>query len=147
NVNDPPDAVNDAKTVSEDSSANTVDVLANDTDADNLSAPFNEIGRASCRERGSHGTVAIAGDGQSVTYTPDANYYGADSFTYTICDNDAAYGAFTLQDSTRVLSLTNVNDPPDAVNDAKTVSEDSSANTVDVLANDTDADNLSAPFN
>ena len=33
--------------------------------------------------------------------------------------------------------MTNVNDNPDAVNDAATVAEDSGATAIDVLANDT----------
>src|SRR5262249_28770340 len=30
-----------------------------------------------------HGTVAISSDGKSILYTPDPNYSGPDSFTYT----------------------------------------------------------------
>src|SRR4051812_4536597 len=81
NVNDAPVAVNDAKTVVEDSSANTVDVLANDTDADNLSAPFNAGLDVIAMTNDSHGTVAIAADGLSVTYTPAADFYGTDTFS------------------------------------------------------------------
>jgi hypothetical protein len=31
-----------------------------------------------------HGTVVVAGDGLGVSYEPDANYCGFDSFTYTL---------------------------------------------------------------
>src|SRR4029453_17563904 len=75
------------------------------------------------------------------SYTPAANYYGSDSFTYTISD-----GALT-DTATVSVTVTNVNDAPDAVNDNKTVTEDSGANTVAVLANDKDPDNLTAPYN
>ena len=34
-----------------------------------------------------HGTAAINADG-TITYTPAANYNGADSFTYTISDGN-----------------------------------------------------------
>jgi Bacterial Ig domain len=30
-----------------------------------------------------HGTVVVAGDGLVLSYEPDANYCGFDSFTYT----------------------------------------------------------------
>ena len=55
-------------------------MLANDVDvnADPLTI--------TAKTDGAHGTGAIAGDGKSVTYTPEANYFGADSFTYTIAD-------------------------------------------------------------
>src|SRR5207247_241957 len=131
----------------EDSSANTVSVLVNDTDADNLSAPFNagltvigktKIGRASCRERV---------ESPSVTDTPTDNFYGTDTFTYTISDNGATGGAGHVDTATVTVTVTNVNDARVAVNGANSVVEDSSANTVSVLVNDTDADNLSAPFN
>ncbi len=38
------------------------------------------------------------------------------------------------------VTVTAVNDAPDAVNDSATVAEDSGANTVDVLGNDSDID-------
>jgi hypothetical protein len=141
NVNDAPDAVNDAATVAEDSSANPIDVLANDTDADNLSGPANAGLTVTAVTQGAHGSVAITGGGTGVSYTPNANYFGSDSFTYTISD-----GALT-DTATVNITITNVNDAPDAVNDAATVAEDSGANPIDVLANDTDADNLSGPAN
>ena len=44
--------------------------------------------------------------------------------------------------------VTNVNDTPDAVDDAPAAfAEDSTNNAIDVLANDTDPDNLSGPAN
>ncbi len=132
----------------EDSSANTVDVLANDTDADNLSGPVN-AGLTVIAQRPTAATArsTIDADGLSVSYTPAADYYGTDTFTYTISDNGTTGGAGHVDTATVTITVTDVNDAPVAVNDAKTVVEDSSANTVYVLANDTDADNLSAPFN
>ena len=116
-VNDTPVAVDDAKTVVEDSSANTVAVLVNDTDADNLSAPFNAGLTVIGKTNGSHGTVVIAADGLSVTYTPAADFYGNDTFTYTISDNGATGGAGHVDTATVNVTVTNVNDAPEAVND------------------------------
>jgi hypothetical protein len=48
-----------------------------------------------------HGTVAQSGN--NLLYTANAGYIGADSFTYTICDNDGC--------STATVTL-NVNCPP-----------------------------------
>ena len=53
----------------------------------------------------SHGQVSV--NGIVVTYTPDLNYYGADSFTYKVNDG--------LEDSniaTVSITVTPVNDPP-----------------------------------
>src|SRR5207244_3387306 len=46
-----------------------------------------------------HGTVTVNADG-SFTYTPAANYHGADSFTYTVTDPAAGESA------TQTVSIT-----------------------------------------
>ena len=33
-----------------------------------------------------NGTAVDNGDG-TITYTPDANWFGTDTFTYEVCDN------------------------------------------------------------
>ena len=35
-----------------------------------------------------HGTVSVNATTGAITYTPTADYVGADSFTYTVKDND-----------------------------------------------------------
>jgi hypothetical protein len=144
NINDTPDAVDDSATVNEDSSNNAINVLANDTDPDNLTAPFNAGLTVIAVTQGTHGTVTFTAGG--VSYTPNANYFGSDSFTYTISDNGTADAGHT-DTATVNVTINNVNDTPDAVDDSATVSEDSSNNAINVLANDTDADNLTPPFN
>ena len=54
-------ATDDSATVAEDHSATTVDVLANDTDADNLSGPANAGLTVSGTTPASHGTVSDRG--------------------------------------------------------------------------------------
>ncbi len=124
-VDDPPVGVNDSATLAEDSSATVVDVLANDTDIDG--GPREVASKTS----GTHGTVAITGGGSGVTYTPDPNYCGPDSFTYTLNGGSTA---------TVSITVTCVDDSPLAVNDADIVAEDASATSINVLANDTDID-------
>lgn len=77
-------------------------VLTNDTDGD--SDPLTAVLVANA----TNGTVVLNADG-SFTYTPNANYFGPDSFTYKA--NDA-----TVDSSTAVVDIT-----VDAVNDAPTV--------------------------
>jgi VCBS repeat-containing protein len=124
-VDDVPTAVADSKTVAEDAGASTVDVLANDTDID---AGPKTVGS---KTDGTYGTVAITNSGADVSYTPNGNYCGADSFTYTVNGGSSA---------TVTVTVTCVDDSPAAANDSKTVTEDAAATPIDVLANDTDAD-------
>lgn len=42
------------------------------------------------------GTVSITGGGTGLIYTPGANQFGADSFTYTIADSDGASAVATI---------------------------------------------------
>ena len=71
--------------------------------------------------QGTHGAVTITGAGSGLTYRPNNNYFGSDTFTYTISDGHAGeqrYGMVTV-------TVTPVNDPPTAgPPDAFTVAED-----------------------
>ena len=78
-VNDPPVAGDDLATTAEDAST-LIDVRANDTDIDSGPLVIASVGAAS------HGTTAI--EAGRVRYTPAADYFGPDSFTYTVSDGD-----------------------------------------------------------
>ena len=129
-VNDPPVAVDDTATVAEDSGANPINVLANDTDPDT-----GDTRTITAITQPANGTVAITGGGTGLTYTPNANFAGTDTFTYTVSD-----GAGATDTATVSITVTPVNDPPVAVDDTATVAEDSTNNAITVLANDTDPD-------
>src|SRR5437870_1048692 len=81
------------------------DVLANDTDADNLSGPANAGLTVKSVTQPAHGTAAFTATG--VTYTPDANYYGSDSFTYVATDGTADSVA-----PTDTITEPHAHDPP-----------------------------------
>ncbi len=138
-VNDPPVAVNDSATVTEDI-ATVIDVRANDADPDNATPPLNTGLTVTAVTQAAHGSVTIVNSGAAVNYAPSANYSGADSFTYTISD-----GSLTSTATVNV-TVTAVNDAPVAVNDSASLAQGTNA-TIDVRANDTDPDNLTAPFN
>ncbi|KAA0009870.1 MAG: tandem-95 repeat protein, partial [Thermoplasmata archaeon] len=97
-VNNPPVASDDYATVEEDSSDNQIDVLANDTDVDKDSLEIVSVSSPL------HGTVYH--DGNYVYYAPNEDYYGIDSFTYTITDGLATDTA------TVYITIIPVNDPP-----------------------------------
>ena len=124
-----PDAVDDNAAVNEDSGANVINVLANDTDANGDPLAVTAV------TQGAHGSVT--NNGNSVSYTPDPNYSGADSFTYTIAD-----GVTGGDTATVFVNVTNVNDAPVANNDNYNVNQDTTlvVNVPGVLGNDTDID-------
>ncbi len=126
-VNDPPVAVDDTGTVTEDSSGNPLNVRGNDYDPDSDPISIVSVTPAS------HGTVTFTAT--SVYYTPYANYFGADSFTYTITDGQGGTDTATV-----TITVTPVNDPPVANDDTVSVVEDSVSNQIDVCANDIDID-------
>ncbi|MFT4993740.1 MAG: VCBS repeat-containing protein, partial [Paraglaciecola sp.] len=121
-VDDATVVVDDAVSVSEDTIVN-IDVIANDTDID---GPVSAVATVT---QGTNGTVSINSDG-TVKYTPNANFNGPDSFTYTNADG----GVGTVN-----LDVTPVDDATVVVDDAVTVDEDTIVN-IDVIANDTDVD-------
>jgi LPXTG-motif cell wall-anchored protein len=125
----PPVGVNDSANTSEDQPV-AIDVLSNDSDPDNDPLTVTRIISGP-----SDGSVQI-GAGGSITYTPDPNFNGQDSFTYEVCDNQTP----PLCDSATVsVAVSPVNDAPIAQPDAGTVSEDGSTN-VAVLSNDSDVE-------
>jgi VCBS repeat-containing protein len=124
-----PDAVDDAASVAEDSGANAIDVLANDTDANADTLIITGV------TQGAHGSVAITGGGTGVSYTPSANYFGGDSFTYTIDDGNGGSDTATV-----TVTVTSVNDLPVATADNYAMNQDTtlSVPAPGVLANDSD---------
>ncbi|EGR3252436.1 RTX toxin [Vibrio parahaemolyticus] len=120
------DIVADKATVVEDTST-VIKVLGNDT--------FEGDGKVVSLDTNNgpaNGTVSVNPDG-SVTYTPNDNYHGADSFTYIVTSGG-------VSESTTVnVDVTPVNDAPVAKDDIATTQEDTVV-TIDVLPNDSDVD-------
>jgi hypothetical protein len=82
-VDDSPVAVNDTATIGEDSGANAINVLVNDTDVDGGPKSVASVTQPA------NGTVVITGGGTGLTYTPNTNYCNSvsgppDTFTYTL---------------------------------------------------------------
>jgi VCBS repeat-containing protein len=124
-VNDTPVAGDDSTTTNEDTSV-TVNVLQNDKDVDGDSLTVTGASAL-------HGTVVVNADG-TLTYTPNANYHGGDTITYTVDDGHEA-----TSDAQVDVTVVSVNDNPVAGDDAATTNEDTSV-TIAVLANDGDLD-------
>lgn len=111
-------AANHAPTASDDSASGvedsviTINALSNDSDEDGDSLSISIVSSAT------YGSTST--NGSTITYTPNANFNGSDSFDYTVS-----------------ITVNPVNDAPIAVNDTASVATN---NTVDisVLLNDSD---------
>ena len=84
----------------------------------------------------SNGSVSITSDFRTVLYTPNWSYMGSDTFVYEVYDPVTSQIAEALVN----VSITAANASPIASNDTANTNINQSI-TVDVLANDTDADN------
>lgn len=132
-TNDGPVAVNDSYNTTEDQALVVAasGVLANDSDIEG--SPLSAV----VVTQPTHGTLNLNSNG-SFTYTPDADYLGADSFTYMANDGSANSNVATVN-----LTVSSVNDDPVATNDGYSLDEDSSLSVqagVGVLGNDFDVD-------
>ncbi|WP_348236875.1 tandem-95 repeat protein, partial [Vibrio parahaemolyticus] len=120
------DIVADTATVVEDTPT-IIKVLGNDTFEGD-----DKVVSLDTNNGPANGTVSVNPDG-SVTYTPNDNYHGTDSFTYIVTSGG-------VSESTTVrVDVTPVNDAPVAKDDMAITDEDTPV-TIDVLPNDTDVD-------
>ena len=78
-----------------------------------------------------NGTVAIINNGLDISYSRNAGFTGADSFTYTLTDSQGSMATATV-----TLNVLANNTPPTALDDIFTVQNDGTQKTLDVLAND-----------
>jgi VCBS repeat-containing protein len=126
----PPVANDDTATVSEDSTNNQINVLSNDNDPNGDNLTIISVSNPP------HGAAST--NGSFVFYTPDPNYNGADSFTYSISDGNNESDTATVN-----ITVASVNDPPIANNDYYTTTEDTTLNipAPGILTNDTDIEN------
>ncbi len=106
-------------------------VLANDGNEDSGDLTVSLIAQATS------GSVTLNGDG-SFTYTPNANFFGTDSFTY-----QATNGVDVSNVARVVINVTPVDDVPTPNVDSYTTAEDTPLNvdaSLGVLENDNDVD-------
>ncbi len=119
-VNDAPTATDDSFTINEDTPRTFAasELLANDSDPELDTLTIISVGGAT------NGTVILNGDG-TVTFTPQADYFGPASFTYTIDDGN-------LQSTATVnLTIDPVDDPSSIDLDTGTPGNDFSTSYVE----------------
>lgn len=128
-VNDVPAAADDTYAVDEDAVLNVpaTGVLGNDSDVDGDSLTAVPVSGPS------NGTLALAANG-SFNYAPNANFHGADAFTYRASDGTADSDIATV-----TVTVNAVNDQPVANDDAASAVV-GTPQAIGVLANDSDID-------
>ena len=125
-INDVPVAEDDTFTITEDSLLLGT-VADNDTDQDGGNLVYSVISPPL------NGMFSFDPDG-SFTFMPNPDFTGPTSFEYQACDSEDACDIATV-----TINVTPVNDPPLAVADSETTSEDTTV-VVDLLGNDNDPD-------
>ncbi|MDP1569776.1 MAG: Ig-like domain-containing protein [Vicinamibacterales bacterium] len=124
-LNNPPTASDGTLTTAEDTPAD-VTLVASDPDGDALTYTVT-AGPSS-------GTVTLAGN--VATYTPAANYFGPDSFTFEVNDGNGGTSFGTI-----AVTVTPVNDAPVFDDQTATTPEDTPVD-VTLIASDVDGDPL-----
>ena len=131
-VDDPPTATAGSETVDEDDS---VVITLSGTDVDTADLTFAIVSGPT-----SGGLSGISGNGAgqtaTVTYTPTADYNGADSFDFTVNDGTTTSAAATVS-----VTVDPVEDPPTATAGSETVDEDDSV-VITLAGTDVDGDAL-----
>jgi uncharacterized repeat protein (TIGR01451 family) len=126
-VNDFPTALPDSSSTNEDNAV-IIDVLLNDSDPDTGDVLF--VSAVSPATIG-----VVTNNGSSVTYTPNLNAFGLDTFTYTVSDGNG--GSDTASVS---VTINPVNDAPVANPDSSSRSQFGGLLAISVLSNDFDVD-------
>ncbi len=119
-------AVDDNFTVSRNSTQQTLDVLAND-----FKLPGEAVRVVATSSSSAGGTIQIASNGQSILYSPPAQFVGQDVFTYTY---ENAGGERDI--ATVVVDVRLVFADPLAIDDSFNAATNAVAIPLNVLAND-----------
>jgi Bacterial Ig domain/Thrombospondin type 3 repeat len=125
-VNRAPEAVDDTISMLEDTNV-IIRAIDNDVDVDGDTISVQSVTDPA------DGTATINADG-TITYIPNPNFNGDDSFEYTISDGNGGTDTATVR-----IEVLSVNDAPVANTDVVSVRSGETV-TIDVLANDVDVD-------
>ncbi|MBI1192381.1 MAG: tandem-95 repeat protein, partial [Bacteroidetes bacterium] len=136
-VNDAPQVLNDNSTTAEETPVATP-VLANDSDPHDAPLGGIDPGSITFVIGPSNGSVVSDPFSGVITYTPDLDYFGFDSYTYRVCDLGFPLPPLCA-DGLVVITVTPVDDPYLAVDDFFSTPTGTAIN-LPVLANDIDPD-------
>ena len=127
-VTGPLDAMDDMVTTNEETLIN-IDVMANDD------LPTTGAFNIQSTTPPSNGSITVLPDG-TIDYTPNPDFFGMDTFTYTLADASGRTSTATV-----TVTVVNIQDPPVANADSGSTQEDTTLPNIDILSNDSDPDN------
>ena len=127
-VDDDPNTMN-VSAITDEDNAVEITLEAEEYDGDTISFKI--------KDNPTSGTVSLTGD--KATYTPNANYYGSDSFTFEAVDYTAKK---ILNTATASITINPINDAPTASNVTADAYDNQSID-IDLPVEDVDEDNLS----
>ncbi|MDF4837074.1 tandem-95 repeat protein [Vibrio parahaemolyticus] len=130
-VNDAPVAVDNSAQLLEEGSFE-VNVLGNDSDVD--TGDSFDLTSVNVVDQPAHGSVSVTASG-AIIYSPEEDYFGEDSFTYTVADVAGAVSNV----ATVTMTVTPVNDAPMAQAQSQTLDEDNSL-VITLVGSDIDND-------
>ena len=134
-INLPPTPAADGFEVDEDSTLYAASVLNNDSDLHGGDPGENNLPLSAELIAGPvHAQAFTFNADGTFTYTPVADYYGSDGFTYSAKDSLGMASAPTAV----TLTVNSINDPPIALTDSYELDEDTLLNGSSVLTNDSD---------
>ena len=139
--NDPPVAEDQSITISEDTESGTITLVAADPDPDDTTLTYTIASLPSNGKLKDGGTVITAiGDLTGVlTYLPNTDYIGNDTFKFTAKDDESTPAV--SNQATVTITITNANDPPLATAQSVTTEEDT-AKEITHAGTDIDGDAL-----
>ncbi len=137
--NDPPVANDDVLATNEDTPLDftAAALLANDSDPDGGTPTIDSVDTTSSQG----GTITDNGGG-NYTYTPQADFFGTDTFTYTIIDGQNQTDTATVS-----VTVNPVNDPPQVTNPGDQTNEEGATVSLAISASDVDGDTLTYTAN
>jgi DNA-binding beta-propeller fold protein YncE len=130
NINDSPTSSSQSVTTNEDTQL-AISVIASDPDADTLQYVMVDTVQ--------HGS--ISGTLPNVTYAPNLNYFGSDSFSFKVNDGLADSNTSTIS-----ITVNSINDPPMAYDVNATLNEDTPIHTSSIPYQQTDVENDPVSF-
>ncbi len=121
-------ANDDTVSVSRNSQATAIDVLANDFETPDNRLRITSIDRSAL---GTRGTVTVGPNGRTLFYTPPTGFVGQDRFTYTVTPEVGPAATATV-----TVNVTYQSDVPVALDDTFEVAQGSNNIALNVLDND-----------
>ncbi|MCL1143620.1 Ig-like domain-containing protein [Shewanella gaetbuli] len=138
-INDAPVAVDDSSSTLEDTAV-VIDILQNDTDIEDGQVAVDSV---VITQQPLNGVVTIDTTTGLVTYTPNQDFNGSDSFSYIVSDNGSATESAVFSNIATVsLTISAVDDAPVANDDDITMLEDEQSKLINILGNDVDVDSM-----